>query len=125
VLQGASDIAAHNKSLAKFGLTGIPPAPKGVPQIEVTFEVDVNGIISVNAKDRTTGRLHETRPAFPALAAVSGRRSVRAASCGPSSVLWPGPCVIALLDEGPVVPGPTRRSDGQQGWKEGTASPFR
>jgi molecular chaperone DnaK len=55
VLQGVSDIAAHNRSLAKFELTGIPPAAKGVPQIEVTFEVDVNGILSVNAKDRTTG----------------------------------------------------------------------
>ena len=56
VLQGASDVAAHNRSLAKFELTGIPPAPKGVPQIEVTFEIDVNGILSVNAEDRTTGR---------------------------------------------------------------------
>ena len=47
VLQGESDMAAYNKSLAKFELTNIPPAPKGVPQIEVTFEIDVNGIVSV------------------------------------------------------------------------------
>ncbi len=56
VLQGESDMAAYNKSLAKFELTNIPPAPKGVPQIEVTFEIDVNGIVSVGAQDQATGR---------------------------------------------------------------------
>jgi molecular chaperone DnaK len=56
VLQGESDMAAYNKSLAKFELTNIPPAPKGVPQIEVTFEIDVNGIVSVSAQDQATGR---------------------------------------------------------------------
>jgi molecular chaperone DnaK len=56
VLQGESDMAAYNKSLAKFELTNIPPAPKGVPQIEVTFEIDVNGIMSVAAQDQATGR---------------------------------------------------------------------
>ncbi len=56
VLQGESDMAAYNKSLAKFELTNIPPAPKGVPQIEVTFEIDVNGIVSVAAQDQATGR---------------------------------------------------------------------
>jgi molecular chaperone DnaK len=56
VLQGESDMAAYNKSLAKFELTSIPPAPKGVPQIEVTFEIDVNGIVSVSATDQATGR---------------------------------------------------------------------
>ena len=56
VLQGESDMAAYNKSLAKFELTSIPPAPKGVPQIEVTFEIDVNGIVSVTAQDQATGR---------------------------------------------------------------------
>jgi molecular chaperone DnaK len=56
VLQGDSDMAAYNKSLAKFELTSIPPAPKGVPQIEVTFEIDVNGIVSVSAQDQATGR---------------------------------------------------------------------
>jgi len=56
VLQGESDMAAYNKSLAKFELTNIPPAPKGVPQIEVTFEIDVNGIVSVSAQDQASGR---------------------------------------------------------------------
>jgi molecular chaperone DnaK len=56
ILQGESDMAPYNKSLAKFELTSIPPAPKGVPQIEVTFEIDVNGITSVNAQDQATGR---------------------------------------------------------------------
>jgi molecular chaperone DnaK (HSP70) len=56
VLQGESDMAAYNKSLAKFELTNIPPSPKGVPQIEVSFEIDVNGIVSVSAQDQATGR---------------------------------------------------------------------
>jgi molecular chaperone DnaK len=56
VLQGESDMAAYNKSLAKFELTNIPPAPRGVPQIEVGFEIDVNGIVSVSASDQATGR---------------------------------------------------------------------
>jgi molecular chaperone DnaK len=56
VLQGESDMAAYNKSLAKFELTNIPPTPKGVPQIEVAFEIDVNGIVSVAAQDQATGR---------------------------------------------------------------------
>jgi molecular chaperone DnaK len=56
VLQGESDMSAYNKSLAKFELTNIPPAPKRVPQIEVSFEIDVNGIVSVSAQDQATGR---------------------------------------------------------------------
>jgi molecular chaperone DnaK len=56
VLQGESDMAAYNKSLAKFELTNIPQAPKGVPQVEVTFEIDANGIVSVSARDQATGR---------------------------------------------------------------------
>jgi len=56
VLQGESDMAAYNKSLAKFELTNIPPAPRGVPQVEVSFEIDVNGIVSVSAQDQATGR---------------------------------------------------------------------
>ena len=56
VLQGEREIAAHNKSLARFDLVGIPPAPKGVPQIEVSFEIDTNGIVHVSARDQATGR---------------------------------------------------------------------
>lgn len=55
VLQGEREMAAHNKSLGKFHLTGIPPAPRGVPQIEVTFDIDANGIVHVSAKDKGTG----------------------------------------------------------------------
>ncbi len=55
VLQGEREMASGNKSLGKFQLTGIPPAPRGIPQIEVTFDIDANGIISVTAKDKGTG----------------------------------------------------------------------
>jgi molecular chaperone DnaK len=56
VLQGEREMASGNKSLGKFQLTGIPPAPRGIPQIEVTFDIDANGIISVTAKDKGTGK---------------------------------------------------------------------
>jgi molecular chaperone DnaK len=56
VLQGEREMASHNKSLGKFQLTGIPPAPRGVPQIEVTFDIDANGILNVSAKDLGTGK---------------------------------------------------------------------
>jgi len=56
VLQGERSMAADNKSLGKFILDGIPPAPRGVPQIEVTFDVDANGILKVSAQDKATGR---------------------------------------------------------------------
>lgn len=56
VLQGERDMAADNKSLGKFVLSDIPPAPRGVPQIEVTFDIDANGMLSVKAKDNSTGK---------------------------------------------------------------------
>jgi len=56
VLQGEREMAAYNKSLGKFQLTGIPPAPRGMPQIEVTFDIDANGILHVSAKDLGTGK---------------------------------------------------------------------
>src|SRR5512134_2219460 len=56
VLQGEREMASGNKSLGKFQLTGIPPAPRGIPQIEVTFDIDANGILSVSAKDLGTGK---------------------------------------------------------------------
>jgi molecular chaperone DnaK len=56
VLQGEREMAVYNKSLGKFQLTGIPPAPRGIPQIEVTFDIDANGILNVSAKDLGTGK---------------------------------------------------------------------
>ncbi len=56
VLQGERDMAAGNKSLGQFNLEGIPPAPRGMPQIEVTFDIDANGILHVSAKDKATGK---------------------------------------------------------------------
>jgi len=56
VLQGEREMAVYNKSLGKFQLTGIPPAPRGVPQVEVGFDIDANGILSVSAKDLGTGK---------------------------------------------------------------------
>ncbi len=61
VLQGERDFAADNKTLGKFILDGIPPAPRGIPQIEVTFDIDANGILDVKAKDRATGREQQVR----------------------------------------------------------------
>src|SRR6266540_2148142 len=61
VLQGESEMALYNKTLGKFNLTGIPPAPRGMPQIEVTFDIDANGIIHVSAKDLGTGNEQKIR----------------------------------------------------------------
>ena len=61
VLQGERAMAADNKTIGKFHLDGIPPAPRGVPQIEVTFDIDANGIINVSAKDKGTGKEHNIR----------------------------------------------------------------
>src|SRR5256886_12864057 len=55
VLQGERELAADNRQLARFRLEGIPPAPRGVPQIEVTFDIDANGILNVTARDKATG----------------------------------------------------------------------
>jgi molecular chaperone DnaK len=56
VLQGEREMAANNKTLGRFELVGIPPAPRGVPQIEVTFDIDANGIVNVSAKDKATSK---------------------------------------------------------------------
>jgi molecular chaperone DnaK len=61
VLQGESEMAAFNKTLGKFQLVGIPPAPRGMPQIEVSFDIDANGIINVHAKDLGTGNEQQIR----------------------------------------------------------------
>ncbi|MFB6357420.1 MAG: Hsp70 family protein, partial [bacterium] len=59
VLQGERELAQHNKSLGRFHLTGIPPAPRGTPQIEVTFDIDSNGILNVSAEDQGSGEKQE------------------------------------------------------------------
>jgi molecular chaperone DnaK len=56
VLQGERELAMYNKTIGKFQLTGLPPAPRGMPQVEVTFDIDANGILHVSAKDRATGK---------------------------------------------------------------------
>ena len=61
VFQGQREMAADNKLLGQFDLMGIPPAPRGVPQIEVTFDIDANGIVSVSAKDKATGKEQQIR----------------------------------------------------------------
>jgi molecular chaperone DnaK len=61
VFQGEREMAADNKPLGNFDLTGIPPAPRGVPQIEVTFDIDANGIVAVQAKDKATGKEQQIR----------------------------------------------------------------
>ena len=61
VLQGEREFAADNKTLGKFILSGIPAAPRGVPQVEVTFDIDANGILDVKAKDRATGKEQQVR----------------------------------------------------------------
>src|SRR3954454_11298783 len=61
VFQGEREMASHNKLLGQFDLMGIPPAPRGVPQIEVTFDIDANGIVNVSAKDKATGKEQQIR----------------------------------------------------------------
>jgi molecular chaperone DnaK len=61
VLQGEREMAMYNKTIGKFQLTGIPPAPRGVPQVEVTFDIDANGILHVSAKDRATNKEQKIR----------------------------------------------------------------
>src|SRR5215207_7848716 len=61
VLQGERELAMYNKTIGKFQLTGIPPAPRGMPQVEVTFDIDANGILHVSAKDRATNKEQKIR----------------------------------------------------------------
>jgi molecular chaperone DnaK len=61
VLQGERDLARDNRTIGKFTLTGIPPAPRGMPQVEVTFDIDANGILHVSAKDKATGKEQKIR----------------------------------------------------------------
>ena len=61
VLQGEREMANDNKTIGRFNLADIPAAPRGTPQIEVTFDIDANGILNVNAKDKTTGKEQSIR----------------------------------------------------------------
>ena len=61
VLQGEREMAADNKQLGQFELVGIPPSPRGMPQIEVTFDIDANGIVHVSAKDKATSKEQSIR----------------------------------------------------------------
>jgi molecular chaperone DnaK len=61
ILQGERPMATGNKSIGRFHLDGIPPAPRGVPQVEVTFDIDANGILNVSAKDKATGKTQQIR----------------------------------------------------------------
>ncbi|MCB2100245.1 MAG: Hsp70 family protein, partial [Rhodobacterales bacterium] len=61
VFQGEREMAADNKLLGQFDLVGIPPAPRGMPQVEVTFDIDANGIVNVSAKDKATGKEQQIR----------------------------------------------------------------
>jgi molecular chaperone DnaK len=61
VLQGERDMALDNRTIGRFQLTGIPPAPRGMPQVEVTFDIDANGILHVSAKDKATGKEQKIR----------------------------------------------------------------
>ena len=61
VFQGEREMAQHNKHLGTFDLVGIPPAPRGVPQVEVTFDIDANGIVNVSAKDKATNKEQSIR----------------------------------------------------------------
>ena len=76
VFQGERELAAQNKMLGQFDLVGIPPAPRGMPQIEVTFDIDANGIVNVSAKDKATGKEQQIR------IQASGGLSARPTSSG-------------------------------------------
>jgi len=64
VMQGEREMAADNKILGQFTLVGLPPAPRGVPQIEVVFDIDANGIVHVSARDKGTGKEQQSKSAL-------------------------------------------------------------
>jgi molecular chaperone DnaK len=85
VLQGEREMAADDKTLGRFELVGIPPAPRGVPQIEVTFDIDANGIVHVSAKDLGTGKTQQIRiTASSGLAEGEIQRMIRDADANKS-----------------------------------------
>ena len=100
VLQGEREFAADNKTLGTFILDGIPPAPRGVPQIEVTFDIDANGILDVKAKDRATGKEQQVRITASSMLSQGRRRQ-------------DGPGGVRARRRGP--PAPRRGRDPQPG----------
>ncbi len=99
VFQGEREMAADNKLLGQFDLVGIPPAPRGVPQIEVTFDIDANGIVNVSAKDKGTGKdsRSASRPRVVSVATPTSTRWSRMPSASPKRTRS-------------VVPAPRRRT---------------
>jgi len=86
VYQGEREMAADNKALGQFDLVGLPPAPRGVPQIEVTFDIDANGIVSVHARDKATGKEQQIRiQASGGLSEAEIQRMVREAEANAES----------------------------------------
>jgi molecular chaperone DnaK (HSP70) len=84
VMQGERPMARDNRTLGKFHLTGLPPAPRGVPQIEVTFDIDANGILNVNAKDMATGKDQKIT-----ITSSSGLSKEEVDSMAKRSIAWP------------------------------------
>ena len=121
VFQGEREMAADNKILGQFDLIGIPPAPRGVPQIEVTFDIDANGIVNVSAKDKGTGKEQQIR--IQASGGLSegrhrqdgqGRRGARR---GRQEAQGPG-----RGEESRRGAGPCHREDAGRAWLEGRRS---
>ena len=107
VLQGEREMAAGNKSLGQFNLEGIPPAPRGMPQIEVTFDIDANGILHVSAKDKATGKENKiTIKANSGLSEAEIQRMVKDAEANT-------PRTIASYGDGPGAQR-TRRARAQR-----------
>ncbi len=123
VLQGEREMAADNKSLGKFQLTGIPPAPRGMPQIEVTFDIDANGILNVSAKDLGTGKEQKIE-----IKGGSGLSETRSSRWSPtprptptrtaSSASWPRPATSARTP-------PTRPRSSSRSWATRSTPPRR
>ena len=100
VLQGERPLASENKSLGRFILDGIPPAPRGTPQIEVTFDIDANGILHVSAKDKATGKEQKV-----VIEPVSGLSAGRDPADGPRG----------RSSTPPTTPGGARRPSSRTG----------
>ena len=120
VFQGEREIAAYNKKLGMFELTGLPPAPRGVPQIEVSFDIDANGIVNVSAKDLGTGKSQAmTITGGSALRQgrdrpddARGRAARRGGPAAPRGGRGPQPGRVAGLPDREVRQGERREAPG-------------